>query len=113
MQLQTPEPDEALRWFASLSLVERGKFMAALAHNLTIAGRCFFNAFEPEQSDIPRARQINELLHKVTGYLSDLHSGKVSDASTVFVTKKLLEQPDGAVRLQVAQAWHYAMEAIK
>jgi hypothetical protein len=108
-----PPADEALRWFTSLSPVERGKFMAGLAHNLTIAGRCFLNAFAPEQSDTPRARQINELLHGVTDYLSDPHGGKVSDASAVSVIKRLLEQPDAAVGLQVAQAWHYATEAIK
>jgi hypothetical protein len=104
-------PEEASQWYLALSSADRVKFLAALAHNLTIAGRCFFNAFAPEQSDAVRARQINELLHKVTGLLYELHAGK-HESSAVGVTKYLLEQADLAIREQVTQAWHYAMEAL-
>jgi hypothetical protein len=111
MQLRTPQPDEASAWYAALSPEARVRFLAALAHNLTIAGRCFFNTIAPEQSDALRARQINELLHKVTGVLYELHAGKHGTSATGFTTY-LLEQPDPSVREQVSQAWHYAMEAI-
>src|SRR5262245_15100178 len=112
MQLRTPQPDEAMKWYLALSPADRRRFLASLAHNLTIAGRCFFNAFAPERSDTVRARQINELLHKVTGVLSDPQADK-DTSSAAGVSKYLLEQPDAAVREQVVQAWHYAMEAVK
>jgi hypothetical protein len=111
MQLRTPQPDEASKWYLALSSEDRVKFLAALAHNLTIAGRCFFNALAPEKSDVLRARQINELVHKVTGVLYELHAGR-HDSSAAGVAKYLLEQPDSVVRQQVIQAWHYAMEAV-
>jgi hypothetical protein len=109
MQFRTPEPDEALRWFTSLSAAERARFLAALAHNLTIAGRCFLNAFEPAKSDAIRARAVNELLHKVTSYLQRLHSGDEDLVWAPVVSKQLLEQDDLQLRVQVWQAWHYAM----
>jgi hypothetical protein len=109
MQFRTPEPDEALRWFTSLSAAERARFLAALAHNLTIVGRCFFNAFEPEKSDVTRARAVNELLHKVTSYLQHLHSGDEDLVWAPVVSKHLLEQDDPKLCVQIRQAWHYAM----
>jgi hypothetical protein len=109
MQCRTPEPDAALRWFTSLSAPERARFLVALAHNLTIAGRCFFNALEPEKSDATRARAVNELLHKVTSYLQHLHSGDEDLVWAPVVSKHLLEQDDLQLRVQVWQAWHYAM----
>jgi hypothetical protein len=80
-----------------------------LAHNLTIAGRCFFNALEPEKSDATRARAVNELLHKVTSYLQHLHSGDEDLVWAPVVSKHLLEQDDLQLRVQVWQAWHHAM----
>ena len=112
MHFRTPEPDEALRWFTSLSAAERATFLATLAHNLTIAGRCFFNAFEPEGSDATRARAVNELLHKVTSYLQHLHSGDEDLVWAPVVSKLLLEQDDPQLRVQVRQAWHYAMASV-
>ena len=112
MQFRTPEPDEALRWFTSLSAAERARFLAALAHNLTIAGRCFFNAFEPQQSDAARARAVNELLHKVTSYLQHLLSGDEDLIWAPVVSKHLLEQDDPQLRVQIRQAWHYAMVSV-
>lgn len=109
MQFITPEPDEALRWFTSLSAAERARFLAALAHNLTIAARCFFNAFEPEKADPARARAVNELLHQVTSYLQHLLSADEDLVWAPVVSKHLLEQDDGQLRIQVWQAWHYAM----
>ena len=111
MEPRTPQPDEALQWYLTLSSEDRVKFLAALAHNLTIAGRCFFNAFAPEQSDAVRARQVNELLHKVTGLLYELHAGKPESPAANAVTY-LLQQSDPVVREQVIQAWHYAVEAV-
>ena len=112
LQTQSPDPDQALQWFSMLSVAERARFLASLAHNLTIAGRCFFDACAPESSDASRARQINELLHRVTGYLCELHAGKEDIAAAASVSKRLLEQPDPEVRLQVQQAWRYATASV-
>lgn len=108
----SPDPDQALQWFSALSAAERTKLLAALAHNLTIAERCFFDAFAPERSDAARARQINELLHRVTGYLCALHAGEEDITAAASVSKRLLEQSDPELRLQVAQAWQYAAASI-
>jgi len=110
---QSPDPDQALQWFATLPVTQRARFLAALAHNLTIAERCFFDAVAPERSDVSRARQLNELLHKVTGYLCALHAGQEDTAAAASVSKRLLEQSDPEVRLQVAQAWHYATASVR
>jgi hypothetical protein len=109
MRLRTPAPDEALQWFLSLRPEARARFLAALAHNLTIAGRVFLSALEPEKSDALRAREINEALHKVTSYLSHVLSGDEDTVWAPVVTKHLLEEGDEVMRLQVRQAWHYAM----
>ena len=108
MQLSTPNPDDALKWFTALPTTERGIFLSALCHNLTVAARCFFNSIEPDKSDAVRACVVNELLHQVTGYLQHLHSGDENEMWAPVVTKRLLEQSDPEIRLQVHQAWHYA-----
>lgn len=108
MQLNTPSPDDALQWFTSLPQLARGAFLSALSHNLTVAARSFFNALEPAKSDAVRARVVNELLHQVTGYLLHIHAGDEDTTWAPFVTKRLLEQNDPGIRLQVHQAWHYA-----
>jgi hypothetical protein len=109
MHLRTPAPDEALQWFLSLRPEARGRFLAALAHNLTIAGRVFLSGLEAEKSDLARARSVNEALHKVTSYLSHVLSGDEDTVWAPIVTKHLLEEGDEVVQLQVRQAWHYAM----
>lgn len=111
MHLRTPAPDEALQWFLSLRPEARGRFLAVLAHNLTIAGRVFLSSLEPEKSDPVRARAINEALHKVTSYLSHVLNGDEDTVWAPLVTKHLLEQGDDVMLLQVRQAWHYAMSS--
>jgi hypothetical protein len=111
MHLRTPAPDEALQWFLSLRPEARGRFLAALAHNLTIAGRVFLSGLEPEKSDPVRAGAVNEALHKVTSYLSHVLSGDENTVWAPVVTKHLLEEGDEVVQLQVRQAWHYATPA--
>lgn len=111
MNFDAPDPEQALHWFSSRTPTERGRFLSALAHNLTIAARCFFNAFEPEKSDAIRARAVNEMLHQVTNYLQQIHAGDENLAWAPFVTRQLLEQSDPELRTQVSQAWHYAVEA--
>ena len=101
-------PDDALLWFTSLSPKARGVFLSALSHNLTVAARCFFDAIEPAKSDAERARTVNELLHQVTGYLQHLHVDDEDLTWAPVVTKRLLDQSDPQVQLQVQQAWHYA-----
>ena len=109
VHLRTPAPDEALQWFLSLSPEARARFLAALAHNLTIAGRLFLSSLEPEKSDPLRARAVNEALHRVTSYLSHVLSGDDDAVWAPVVTKHLLEKGDEVLLLQVRQAWHYAM----
>lgn len=111
MPLEVHHPEQALDWFLSLSQIERGRFLSTLSHNLTIAARCFFNAFEPEKSDAVRARAVNELLHRVTSYLQHIHAGDEKLSWAPFVTARLLEQSDPELRTQIHQAWHYAVEA--
>lgn len=111
MPPEVHHPEQALDWFLSLSQIERGRFLSTLSHNLTIAARCFFNAFEPEKSDAARAMAVNELLHRVTSYLQTIHAGDENLSWAPFVTAHLLEQSDPELRTQVHQAWHYAVEA--
>ena len=108
MHPKTLAPDDALLWFTSLSPKARGVFLSALSHNLTVAARCFFDAIEPAKSDAERARKVNELLHQVTGYLQHLHAGDENLVWAHVVTKRLLDQSDPEIQLQVQQAWHYA-----
>lgn len=87
----------------------RARFLAALAHNLTIAGRMFLSALEPGKSDPVRARAVNEVLHKVTSYLAHILRGDEDTLWAPIVTKHLLEESDKEVQWQVEQAWHYAI----
>jgi 16S rRNA G527 N7-methylase RsmG len=111
VHFQTPLPDDALQWFLSLQPDARSRFLAALAHNLTIAGRVFLSAVEPQKSDPVRARAVNEILHKVTSYLSHVLKGDENIVWAPIVTKHLLEHDDREVQWQVKQAWHYAMSS--
>ena len=111
MSVEVPRPEQALAWFLALSQSERGRFLSTLAHNLTIAARCFFDAHEPEKSDAVRARAVNELLHGVTSYLQHIHAGDENLAWAPSVTARLLEESDSELRTQLHQAWRYAAEA--
>lgn len=110
MSLDVPDPQQALQWFAALPQSARGRFLAALAHNLTIAGRMFFDAFDPARTDSVRARAVNELLHQVTSYLHHIHVGDENLSWAPSVTKRVLEQNDPELLMQVHQAWRWAAE---
>lgn len=101
-------PDQALEWFKSLPQAKRAQFLSAFSFNLTIAARCFFDAFQPENTDAIRARQINEILHRVTSYLMHIHIGDEDMMWAPVVTKAVLEESDPLVQEQIAQAWYYA-----
>ena len=111
MPLEVTAPEEALRWFVALSAPSRATFLAALAHGLTIASRCFFNALEPAHSDAVRARAVNELLHQVTGYLRAMLAGDENFSMAPRMINGLLVQTDSELMLQVHQAWQCAVEA--
>lgn len=105
-------PNEALEWFRSLSQAKRAHFLAALSFNLTIAARCFFDAFHPENTDAIRARQINEILHRVTSYLHYIHIDDEDIMWAPVITKAILEEADPIVQEQIMQAWFYAERSV-
>ena len=63
------------RWIASIDTGEKLRFLAMLAHQLTIAARSSYAAGTDTLSHPKRLRAINEIQHRVTACVSQMLAG--------------------------------------
>jgi hypothetical protein len=92
-------------WLAQLASLERGRFLAHLAHKLTVVGRSLVYCDASAADRIERLRQVNEVQHRVVGYLQYLLGGREDTQWTRSVVAYVMMAADEAVRAQCRQAW--------
>ena len=64
--------DDAITVFSKMTEEEQGRFLATLAHEITIVARGTYVPGTEEVADPPRLRQWNELQHLIVGQLIKL-----------------------------------------
>ncbi|WP_411884887.1 hypothetical protein [Polaromonas sp. YR568] len=90
----TDSPDT--RWLATLSNVDRARFMAKLLHGLSVGQRVLFY-----DDNLEGARQLNEANHQIAGFLVDALDGRMQRMFGSF----LFQLTDAQAGVQFAQAW--------
>lgn len=86
----------------------RLRFLSHLAHGLTISLRVFINDVKGGAPSIDSARVINESSHIVTRQITEMVSGRDSNASLQNVVRQLFSSQDAQVMEQVLMCWNYA-----
>jgi len=104
--MDTAKQSEAT-WLVSLSAPERARFFALLAHDLTIAVRVL--AHGRSEVALEQVRQLNEALHRVTGYLAFCVAGNEDTRWLPVVVSSVLRLPDPVAAQQSQQAWSEAL----
>jgi len=100
-------------WFCGLSERDRGCFMAILAHNLTVASRNYYEFQAPGVTDPQGLREINEVLHRVTSYLSHILNDDEDIGWAAVVTKRVLDPDNPEVANHTRLAWKQAERTIR
>lgn len=108
-----PILDEATARFCGLSQHDRARFLALLAHNLTVAARTYYEFQAPGITDPPRFREFNELLHCVTSYLGHILGGDEDIGWAAVVAQTVLEPDDARVAHYARQAWMQAERSVR
>jgi hypothetical protein len=104
--------EEEIKWFLSLSSLQRKIFLAELIHGMTIAMRVVCNAGEGEKLGLERACALNESIHATSKYLVGICSGNENERwinptfKSVFLTK------DPVLLQQINQSWLYAKQTV-
>ena len=98
-------------WLQSVSPAARARFLAALAHNLTIASRVLINADAQPEEMVEYVRQVNEAQHQVTGYLAHIVGGTENVVLVPHLVTAVLGLNGSAAAGQAQQAWSFAKRA--
>ncbi len=93
------------RWLAELAARERARFLAHLAHRLTVAQRCLVYCDASAAERVEQLRQVNEVQHRVLDYLQHLLSGNEDTQWTRSVAAYVLMAADEEVRALCLQSW--------
>jgi hypothetical protein len=102
------ELEEAVRWLASLPSQQRVQVLARLAHLLTITGRALFHSEAPDAIRLEQLRQLNEVQHRVLGYLGHALGTDEDQGWIMPVLARMYEAEDPEVRKQCVYAWREA-----
>jgi hypothetical protein len=100
-----------LDWLHGLRASERARFLARLAHNLTISGRAVFLLPSPAETRLEQLRQLNEIQHRVTSYIGHALSTDEDLRWLPIVAKIVLEPPDADLRTATTWAWAQTRES--
>ena len=95
------DPHSEARWLLGLSSADRARFLATLAHNLTITGR----ARPAEQ-----LRDLNEIQHQILGYLCYTLGPEEDPAFLPLVARDVLEPRNQSLREALRGDWRDARE---
>jgi len=94
-----PSSSVEAQWLAALPARERVRFLASLAHGLTVGQRvlCY-------DANVEAARQLNEATHQIAGLLVDYFDGRARPQFELF----LFGLSDEQALIQGRQAWNDA-----
>jgi hypothetical protein len=99
------ELDSGAKYLASLPPSRRAKFLAELAHDLTIAGRAVFHSDEPLETRAADLYVLNEIQHRVVSYVSHALGDDEDTSWLVPVLAFIFEQENPRVRRHAIYAW--------
>ncbi len=86
-------------WLRELTAAGRVRFLAYLAHNLTITGRL---------ARLEQLRSLNEIQHRIVGYISYALGPHEELAFLLTVAKYVLESSDQSLRDALVRDWALA-----
>jgi hypothetical protein len=99
-------PDVA--WLLTLRATERARFLALLAHELTVSGRLI--AFPRPSADmrlqLEQLRQLNEIQHRVASYIGYALGPNEEVVWLPIVANYVLEPRDSGLREITTEAWN-------
>jgi hypothetical protein len=102
------DKDSEALWLQSLDRSVQARFLTALACNLTIDIRVFCYSGEDVKQALEWVRLVNEINHRVVGYLSHYHAGDDDMGWLTVVADYVLNSKDPVVHQQAEQAWLHA-----
>jgi hypothetical protein len=97
--------DNEVAWLTGLTSEERASALAHLIHKLTVAGRCLIWSEGADAVRLERVRQLNEVQHRVAGYLIHALKGDEDTGWIRVVVAYVLGAADEQVRRQCHSAW--------
>jgi hypothetical protein len=103
----TVDKQAATNWFIALQSGERATFLARVAHNLTVVAREYYEFQAPGVTDPLRLREMNELQHHVTSYLSHVLSGTEDQHWAPFIIERMLSNRDPAICKSARWVWQH------
>lgn len=99
-------------WLSSLSSQQRGVFLSAMIHNLTIAWRCLCHAGDDEGLALERASALNEAIHAASRHLLAISAGEEDPRWIAPTVTALFLTEDTAVLDQINQSWWHAQQRV-
>ena len=108
--MDAPEHSD-VAWLLTLRAAERARFLALVAHELTISGRMLarsaLSARTPTEMRrrLELLRQLNEIQHRVCNYIACALGPDEDVAWLPVVARHVLEPTEPLLRKRTAQAW--------
>jgi hypothetical protein len=97
---------DAVAAFSSLTTEEKADFLALLAHELTIVARDSYEVGREGLTNPARVRAVNEVQHRVTGFLVALLKNDVKRYPDDVLVNIIFELPgEAGLQKQVAEAF--------
>lgn len=100
---------DAVASFSGMEPEEQARFLALLAHELTVAARDAYEEGGDGLNDGVRTRAINEVQHRVTGHLAALLKGDPARYPDAVLVGTVLEQQDAVLRQRLLEAFDRAV----
>lgn len=107
------EIDREGAWLVSLDDKLKERFLAALGHGLTIAGRNSYTVQEEKLDKPALLRQVNEIQHRVLACLHQLLVGTSNADFLRSIANWVLQQTDKELEGIMILAWNNAKERIR
>ena len=99
-------------WLSSLGSQQRGVFLSAMIHNLTISGRVLYHTDNGADVGMERARALNEAIHAASRHLISICAGNEDPCWIAPTVRALFPTEDPALLEQVEQSWRYAQQRV-
>jgi hypothetical protein len=101
---------QAVVFFSALPDDGKASFLAALAHELTVVARDTYEVGGDGLTDPDRMRSINEVQHRLTGFLAALLRGDSQRYPDDVLVRVVLEHPrDAVLQRQLSEAFGRAV----
>jgi hypothetical protein len=98
-------------WLRALRPSERARFLAWLAHSLTVSGRALVLLPTSAESRLEKMRQLNEIQHRVCSYIGHVLGSDEDVGWLPIVARYVLESDDADVREASRWAWSRTRES--